>query len=109
MLNVAAKEGTAIKTPTEHEIMNKYLKEKKEELKTYINDLKRQWPTYRVTIMCDSWTCTTRKQIINFMVYCDDRTIFLKSIDASYAIRDYKYIYKQMEEIIKQVGVANVV
>ena len=43
------------------------------------------------------------------MIYCDGRTIFLKSIDASNVTRVYKYINKQMEEVIKQVGVANVV
>ena len=43
------------------------------------------------------------------MVYCNGCIIFLKSIDASDVIKDYKYIYKQMEEVLKQVGVANVV
>ena len=42
MLDVAAKEGTGVKTLIEHEIMNKYLKVEKEELETYINGLKRQ-------------------------------------------------------------------
>ena len=41
------------------------------------------------------------------MVYCDGRTIFLKSIDASNVVRDYKYIYKQMDEVIKEVGKEN--
>ena len=59
--------------------------------------------------MCDGWTSTIRKQIINFVVYCDGHTIFLKSIDTSNVVRDYKYIYKQMDEVIKQVGKENVV
>ena len=42
MLNVVVKEGTGVKTPTEHEIMNKHFKAEKEELKTYINGLKQQ-------------------------------------------------------------------
>ena len=45
----------------------------------------------------------------NFVVYCNGRTIFLKSIDASDVIRDYKNIYEQMEEVSKQVEVANMV
>ena len=43
------------------------------------------------------------------MVYCYDRTVFLKSIDASDVIRDYKYLYRQIVEVIKQVGPSNVV
>ena len=42
MLDVAAKEGTGVKVPTEYEIMNKYLKSEKEELESYIGSLKRQ-------------------------------------------------------------------
>ena len=76
MFDVAAKKGMGVKAPIEHESMNKYLKVEKEEIETYINSLKRQWPTYGVTVMCDGWTNTTRKQIINFMVYCDGRIIF---------------------------------
>ena len=41
------------------------------------------------------------------MIYCDGRIIFLKSIDTSHVIKYYKYIYKQMEKIIKQMEVAN--
>ena len=109
MLDVVAKEGISVKAPTEHEIMNKYLKVEKEEVETYINGLKRQWLTFGVIIMCDGWTSTTRKQIINIMVYYDGHAIFLKFIDTSDIVNDYKYIYKQMVEVVEEVGVANVV
>ena len=42
MLDVVAKEGTRVKTPTDYEIMNKYLKLEKEELESYNESLKRQ-------------------------------------------------------------------
>ena len=54
-------EGTGVKTPTDYEIMNKYLKSEKEELESYIESLKRQWPEYGVIIMCDGWTSIIRK------------------------------------------------
>ena len=43
------------------------------------------------------------------MIYCDDRTIFLKSINTYDVFRYYKYIYKQIDEVIKQVGKENMV
>ena len=52
-LDVATREGTGVKVPTDYDIMNKYLKSDKEELESYINSLKQQWPTYGITIMCD--------------------------------------------------------
>ena len=47
--------------------------------------------------------------IINFMVYSQGSTIFLKSIDASNKIKDNKYIYGLLKDIIKEVGEAYVV
>ena len=61
MLDIVAKEGTGVKAPTDYEIMNKDLKLEKEELESYISNLKRQWPTYGMTIMCDGWISTIRK------------------------------------------------
>ena len=59
--------------------------------------------------MCDGWTSPTKLSIINFMVYCKGSTIFLKFIDASNNIKDNKYIYGLLKDVIKEVGEANVV
>lgn len=69
-------------------------------LNEYIGGLKKQWPKYRVTIMCDGWTSPTRQSIINFMVYCDGITVFLKSVEASKVIKGYKYICASLEDVI---------
>ena len=42
------------------------------------------------------------------MVYYKGRTIFLKSVDASDNIKDNKYIYGLLKDMIKEVGEANV-
>ena len=47
--------------------------------------------------------------IINFMVYCKGSTIFLKSVDALDNIKDNKYIYGLLKDVIKEVGETNVV
>ena len=59
--------------------------------------------------MCDGWTRPTKLSIINFMVYSKGSTIFLKSIDALDNIKDKKYIYGLLKDVIKEVGKANVV
>ena len=63
---------------------------------------------YECTIMCDGWTRPMKLSIINFMVYCKGSTIFLKSVDASDNIKDNKYIYGLLKDVIKDVGEANV-
>ena len=59
--------------------------------------------------MCDGWTGPTKLSIINFMIYSKGSTIFLKSVDASDKIKDNKYIYGLLKDVIKEVGEANVV
>ncbi|MCX8840265.1 DUF659 domain-containing protein, partial [Vibrio parahaemolyticus] len=109
LLNVAATEGKGISAPSPKELMGKYLKEENEELNVYINGLKRQWPMYGVTLMCDGWTSTTRKQLVNFLTYCDGRAVFLKYVDASTEKKDHKYFYQMMGDMIEEIGPENVV
>ena len=65
--------------------------------------------TYGCTIMSYGWTGPTKLSIINFMVYSKGNTIFLKSVDASDKIKDNKYIYDWLKDVIKEVGETNVV
>ena len=58
--------------------------------------------------MCDGWTGPTKLSIINFIVYCKGNTFFLKFVDASDNIKDNKYIYGLLKDVIKEVGEANV-
>ena len=59
--------------------------------------------------MCNGWTGPTKLSIINFMVYSKGSTIFIKSVDTSNKIKDNKYIYDLLKDVIKEVGEANVV
>jgi hypothetical protein len=59
--------------------------------------------------MCDGWTGPTRRSIINFLTYCDGKTFFHKSVDASDRVHDARYILGLMEEVIDSVGEQNVV
>ena len=78
-------------------------------MEDYVNLQREKWKTYGCTIMCDGWTGPTKLSIINFMVYCKGNIIFLKSVDASDNIKDNKYIYDLLKDVIKEVVEANVV
>lgn len=43
------------------------------------------------------------------MVYYDGITVFLKSVEASKVIKDYKYIGVLLEDVIKEVDEENMV
>nr|DAD29111.1 TPA_asm: hypothetical protein HUJ06_030579 [Nelumbo nucifera] len=78
--------GPSVKSPTPYEIMDPYLDKEESEIK----------PKYGLTILCDGWISSTRLSIINFMVYCNGKTIFHTSIDL-------------MAHVINKVGPENVV
>ena len=98
-----------IESPSPYEIKNKYLDMEYKDMEDYVNLQREKWKTYGCTIMCDGWTSPMKLNIISFMVYCKGNTIFLKSIDASENIKDKKYIYGLLKDVIKEVGEANVV
>ena len=79
------------------------------DMEAYVNQQREKGKTYGCTIMSDGWTGPTRLSIINFMVYSKGSTVFLKSVDASNNIKDHKYIYQLLKNVIKEVGVDNVV
>ena len=98
-----------IEPPSSYEIKNKYLDMEYKDMEDYVNIQREKWKTYGCTIMSDGWTGPTKLSIINFMVYSKRSTIFLKSVDASDKIKDNKYIYGLLKDVIKEVGETNVV
>ena len=98
-----------IEPPSPYEIKNKYLDMEYKDMEDYVNIQREKWKTYGCTIMSNGWTGPTKLSIINFMVYSKGSTIFLKSVDASDKIKDNKYIYGLLKDVIKEVGEANVV
>ena len=98
-----------IEAPSSYEIKNKYLDMEYKDIEDYVNLQREKWKTNGCTIMCDEWIGPTKLSIINFMVYCKGSTIFIKSVDASDNIKDNKYIYGLLKDVIKDVGEVNVV
>ena len=98
-----------IEAPSPYEIKNKYLDMEYKDMEDYANLQREKWKTYGCTIMCERWISPTKLSIINFMVYCKGSTIFVKSVDASDNIKDNKYIYGLLKDVIKEVDEANVV
>lgn len=109
LINQAAKVEPSIKASTACEVMGKYQNHENKLIDDYIGVLKKKWLEYGVTIMSDGWTSPTRQTIINFTVHCDAVTVFLKSVEASNVIKDYKYIRGLLMDVIVEVDKENVV
>ena len=74
-------------------------------MKAYVNIQRDKWKTYGCTIMGDGWIGPMKFSIINFIVYSKQNTIFLKLGK----IKDNKYIYCLLKDVIKEVNQENVV
>ncbi|XP_074587443.1 uncharacterized protein LOC141843279 [Curcuma longa] len=109
MVSNIQKSGPGIQPPTAYEIAGPYLDEQVEEIKTWILSCKKQWSLYGITLMCDGWTGPTRMSIINFLIYCNRKVIFHKSIDATTDYHDAPYIYRLMDNVVQDIGAEHIV
>ena len=59
--------------------------------------------------MGDSWTYNKQRTLINFLIYCSEGILFVKSIDDSDIVKDATNLFKLFDEVIEWVGPLNVV
>ncbi|XP_057507390.1 uncharacterized protein LOC130790464 [Actinidia eriantha] len=109
MFDAAIAIGAGYKVPTYHEFRVPLLRDSKKELELFIATLRTTWADTGCTIMGDGWSDRRHRTLINFLVYCPRGITFVKSVDASDAVKDAQLLFKLFQEIIEWVGVSNVV
>jgi hypothetical protein len=92
--------GEGIASPSGKEIDGKYLDQNEKDLMDRFAQFRKEWPTFGVTLMCDSWTGPTRMSVINFLIYCNGVTWFHKSIDATGKSQDAKFLFKVASKLV---------
>ncbi|KAM0853137.1 hypothetical protein ACQ4PT_051274 [Festuca glaucescens] len=96
--------------PTAKEIDGIYLDKNYDEATEWLKLFKQDWKNYGVTVMCDSWTGPAGMSIINFMVYCNARMFFHKSVDASGQTQNSEFLYREIKKVVvEEIGHENVV
>ena len=101
--------GKGFKGPTMHEIRGYRLQKEIASINEYLKDFKDSWARTGCTIMSDGWTDQRNRTIINFLIFCPQGTMFLKSVDASDKVKDGQLLFQLLDEVVEEVGVANVV
>jgi hypothetical protein len=92
--------GEGIASPSGKEIDGKYLDQNEKGLMDRFAQFWKEWPTFGVTLMCDSWTRPTRMSVIHFLIYCNGVTWLHKSIDATGKSQDAKFLFKVASELV---------
>ena len=101
--------GKGFKGPTMHELRGFRFQKEIQSINEYLQEFRDSWARTGCTIMSDGWTDQRNRTIINFLVFCPQGTMFLKSVDASDKVKDGHLLFQLLDEVIEDVGVANVV
>ncbi|XP_010277640.1 PREDICTED: uncharacterized protein LOC104612032 [Nelumbo nucifera] len=109
MIDEIAKARKDVCRPTPYEIMERFLYEEVEELKSHFKTFFQKAEIYGLLIMCDGSTGPTKLSIINFMMYCNGQTMFNKSINACSDRHNAQYLFNLMNAVVDEVGAENVV
>ncbi|GAV84763.1 LOW QUALITY PROTEIN: DUF659 domain-containing protein [Cephalotus follicularis] len=100
--------GRRFKEPSYHEIRVGLLKDCKKECQLLVETHRSNWEKNGCTIMEDSWTDNRQRTLI-FLVYCLAGLAFIKSVDASDAVKDAPTLVNLFFEVVEWVGPSNVV
>lgn len=92
-----------------HNMRVTLMKKRLEETKKFVDSFRPHWKEYGCSIMSDFWTDGKGRCLINFLVNCPYGTVFLKSIDASEHVKNADLIVAMINEVIEDVGEANIV
>lgn len=75
-----------------------------EQIQEQLRDLKRVWAEACCIIMADAWVNTLNLALVNFLVYFPKRIIFIKSNDASHAIKTGELLYGLFRKVVLDIG-----
>ncbi|CAM0152396.1 unnamed protein product [Urochloa decumbens] len=109
-VKLAQQLGTGVAIPTGREIDGPLLDMNFNDLEAQMEEYKENWSCFGVSVMCDSWTGPTKMCIINFMIFCNGRMFFHKTVNATGHVQDADFIYERIEEVVvKEIGAQFVV
>lgn len=109
MINTVASAGPVVEPPSYHDLRGPILKSCMEEIRTRLEQLKATWARTGCSILADEWITESDRTFINFLVYCPDGMMFLKSVDASEIIASPDALFELLKHVVEEVGVKDVV
>ncbi|CAN1774920.1 hypothetical protein LINPERHAP1_LOCUS13136 [Linum perenne] len=107
--SAAAAIGPGFVVPSYHALRTHLLADCKRECQLLVEGYCETWAKHGCTLMSDGWTDKRGRTLINFLVYCSRGLCFIKSVDATKEIKTAKVLFKMFDEVIKWIGVDNVV
>ncbi|XP_021980163.1 uncharacterized protein LOC110876292 [Helianthus annuus] len=107
-MSKVASMGHGYTGPSYHQVCVNLLKDAKQSVKLIIDSYREQWAEKCCTIMSDGWRDIRQRALINFLVYCPMRILFIKSVDASDIESNAESLCKLFSEIVEIAGSKNI-
>ena len=101
--------GKGFKPPTPYEVSGPLLDAEVRNIHQLVEEQRKVWEQKGCTIISDGWTDSRNKTLINFLVASGGQLVFLKSDDASDQVKNVENLCNILDEVVIEVGVANVI
>ncbi|XP_059297402.1 uncharacterized protein LOC132050255 isoform X1 [Lycium ferocissimum] len=108
MIDVIASQGTQVAGPSYHDLRSWVLKASVQDVRHDIDQCSTTWARTGCSLLVDEFITGKGKILVNFLVYCPEGTMFLRSVDASTLINSTDSLYELLKEVVEEVGVRNV-
>ncbi|XLU21034.1 hypothetical protein S245_057100, partial [Arachis hypogaea] len=95
--------------PEYNKLRTTLLEKEKQHVERMLEPTKNSWSGKGASIVSDGWSDPQRRPLLNFMAITESGPMFLKAVDCSDEIRDKDYVAKQIRDVIREVGLSNVV
>ncbi|KAJ6838024.1 uncharacterized protein M6B38_322285 [Iris pallida] len=109
MVDAVAAAGPGLQVPSYHDFRGTVLKRSVEEVSGLLEQYRASWARTGCSVMADEWSTETGRTLINFLVYCPEGTVFLRSVDASHVVASPDALYELLKHVVEEVGARNVV
>ncbi|XP_068643622.1 uncharacterized protein [Aristolochia californica] len=109
MVDALVSAGPGLEGPTYHDLRGSILKNSIEEANNILEQYKVMWGRTGCSIVADEWTTLNGRVLINFLIYCPEGTMFLKSVDASDIVESADALYELLKQVVEEVGIKNVI
>ncbi|MCO5582321.1 hypothetical protein L7F22_036215 [Adiantum nelumboides] len=109
MVKAIGQVGSSYVPPTYNGLRTTELNDEVKCIGHEIMGVRENWKKHGCTIVCDGLFDTRRRSIINFLACSIHGSVFLKSVDTYGETKTSEFIFKQLKDVINEVGPSNVV
>ncbi|CAH8276622.1 unnamed protein product [Arabidopsis lyrata] len=109
MIDAIASGGFGVSAPTHDDLRGWILKNCVEEMAKEVDECKAMWKRTGCSILVEELNSDNGLKVLNFLVYCPEKVVFLKSVDASEILSSADTLFELLSELVEEIGSTNVV